>query len=101
MRHAINKNKPLTKVQQAVMARFENGQRLAIFETRRMSGDAIFWVIEEKDGWRIVEKALHPQLRRLFWDGKIDDSKVMRGEGLPLSRYTCTDDLHREGVIGF
>ena len=94
----------LTKTQQEVMNRFDEGQRIAIFQTRRQSGEALFWVRETSEGWIIVEKALYPQLRRLFWDGKIstqNTDQVVRGEGLNLNRYANTDDLHREGVIGY
>ena len=49
----------LTPVQQEVMKRFENGQKLVVLETNRRSGDEMFWCKkDEKSGlWRAEEKS--------------------------------------------
>jgi hypothetical protein len=98
------KTQKFTKVQAQVMARFDRGERLVIMPTNRMSGDAIFWVmIDEEDGvTRVIEKALYPQLRRLFWGGYIsrENGMILNHEELTFEEcdhYT----LHREGCIGF
>lgn len=96
--------KKLTKVQQWVMSRFDRGERLVFMPTNRMSGDAMFWVrVDEEEGIaRVIEKALYPQLRRLFWDKVVTEEN-----GLILDRATLKFDesdysiLHREGCIGF
>lgn len=97
------KTKKFTKVQEQVMARLKIGERLVFMPTRRMSGDAIFWVkIDEEDGIvRIIEKALYPQLRMLL--GRY----ISRENGMILNHDELTFDecdhytLHREGCIGF
>lgn len=66
MPYTFKRNKPLTKVQKAVMDRIESGDRLVFTE------NAIYWAREYKDGWSIVDRALYPQVRRLLWYGEID-----------------------------
>ena len=64
----LREKKPMTKVQKAVMARFDNGERLVF------KGDNIYWVKQYREGWCVSQKALYPQLRRLFWYGEIRES---------------------------
>lgn len=92
-----------TKVQQQVLKRFEDGQRLVFMPTNRASGDAIFWVRTSQDGIaRVIEKALYPQLRKLIWGGYISrrNGMILNSEDLVFEDadfYT----LHAEGCIGF
>jgi hypothetical protein len=88
----------MTKVQKEVMARFDKGERLIILPTRRASGDAIFWVRQYTEGWCIVEKALYPQLRLLFWYGEIGDAQMLPSD-TPIVGGTWY--LEREGVVGY
>lgn len=78
------------------MARFDNGDRLIILPTRRASGDAIFWARKYTEGWCIVEKALYPQLRLLFWYGEIGDAQMLPSD-TPIVGGKWY--LEREGVI--
>ena len=93
--------KKLTPVQQKVMKRFEDGEKLVILKTNRKSGDAIFWCEkDEKSGlWLATEKALYPQLRRLFWDKLITDDMFV--DASQIDKEYNQDELHAEGAIGF
>lgn len=92
-----------TKVQQQVLKRFEDGERLVFMPTNRASGDAIFGVRTSQDGIaRVIEKALYPQLRKLIWGGYISrrNGMILNSEDLVFEDadfYT----LHAEGCIGF
>ena len=101
-KNAPKKNAPkLTPVQKQVMKRFENGEKLVQLETNRMSGDVFFWCSFDKESglWYAKEKALYPQLRRLFWNHVITDEHFIKPEQLD-KEYNC-DELHRSGAIGF
>ena len=91
----------LTAVQQQVMDRFAAGQKLVVLETNRRSGDAMFWCEkDEKSGlWIAKEKALYPQLRRLFWDKKI--TKDMYVNASQIDKEYNQYELHASGAIGF
>lgn len=68
----------LTKVQKEVVRRFEEGYKLAILSTNRMTGDAYFWVSVNNEGYHEVkEKALYPQLRKLLSAHVIEDSDII------------------------
>lgn len=94
-------NKKLTPVQQTVMNRFANGEKLVILETNRMSGAVYFWCKKDINTgrWVAKEKALYPQLRRLFWDHMITEEMFVVANMIDkeYNRYK----LHREGAIGF
>ena len=99
-KEAPKKNAPkLTPVQNQVMARFEEGEKLVRLETNRMSGDVYFWCKKECGVWVAFEKALYPQLRRLFWSNTITDEHFISVD--QLDREYNADELHRCGVIGF
>lgn len=90
----------LTKVQKQVMARFESGDRLLTVETRRASGAVMFWVARRNDGqWYIQEKALYPQLRRLFWYGLITSEHFIQVGDLDLEHDGNMNWLTSEGCI--
>ena len=91
----------LTPVQKQVMKRFENGEKLVQLETNRMSGDVLFWCsFDEESGlWCATEKALYPQLRRLFWNHMITDENFIKPE--QLDKEYNFSELHRSGAIGF
>jgi hypothetical protein len=98
------KKEKLTKVQREVMNRFERGQRLVFMPTRRMSGDAIYWVSIWNNGLvNIDEKAMYPQLRRLIWTGKISTdnrNQVLNHEDIKFDESNFST-LHMDGCIGF
>lgn len=98
------KKEKLTKVQKEVMNRFERGQRLVFMPTRRMNGDAIYWVSIWNNGLaNIDEKAMYPQLRRLIWAGKISTDnrdQVLSHDDIKFDESNF-DTLHRDGCIGF
>ena len=48
--------KKLTPVQQKVMKRFEDGQKLAILPTNRKSGDAMFWCTKKRKKWIMASR---------------------------------------------
>lgn len=101
-KEAPKKNAPkLTPVQKQVMVRFDRGEKLVCLETNRMSGAVLFWCSEDKESglWYAKEKALYPQLRRLFWNHVITDEHFIKPEQLD-KEYNC-DELHRSGAIGF
>lgn len=91
----------LTPVQKQVMNRFENGEKLVQLETNRMSGAVLFWCSydEESGLWYATEKALYPQLRRLFWNHMITDEHFINHE--QLDKEYNFSELHRSGAIGF
>ena len=94
----LKRTTPLTKVQKQVLARIERGERLIFLPTNRASGDAIFWVVLTNEGWQIKEKALYPQLRKLFWYGEIGDDKILPKD-TPITGSAW--ELHYAGVIGY
>ncbi len=98
------KQKKFTKVQKQVMERFEQGQRLVFMPTRRMSGDAIYWVQIWDNGLvSIDERAKYPQLRQLIWSGDIstkNKEQVLNPEEIKFDESDFST-LHRDGCIGY
>ena len=92
------KTKKLTPVQQKVMNRFSNGEKLVCLPTRRLSGEEYFWCRLAPNGlYAITEKALYPQLRQLFWDKKITEE--MFADANLIDREYNESMLHYYGVI--
>ena len=93
--------KKFTPIQQKVMKRFENGQKLVILPTNRLSGDAMFWCEKDEESglWRAKEKALYPQLRRLFWDKMITEDMYV--DASQIDKEYNQYELHVSGAIGF
>lgn len=83
------------------MNRFEKGQKLAVLETNRMSGDAMFWCrLDESTGlWVAFEKALYPQLRKLFGTGLITEDMYVDISN--IDKECNRRELHAAGAIGF
>ena len=98
---AVELTKKLTPVQQEVMKRFENGQKLVILETNRMSGVARFWCEKDEESglWIAVERALYPQLRRLLWDKMITEDMYV--DASQIDKEWNQYELHASGAIGF
>ena len=101
MAKSFNRTRPLTKVQKEVMARFERGYRLITLPTRGANGWATFWVKEYNEGWCVEEKALYPQLRRLYWYGEIDDNNPEQVLPSDTQIVGGTWILEAAGVIGY
>lgn len=93
----------LTRVQKEVLMRFENGEKLLSMPTDRMSGNALFWVRQyDKDGkWYIKEKALYPQLRRLFLAHMITEENFIEPENLDFESGSNEEYLRREGALQY
>lgn len=90
----------LTAVQQQVMDRFANGEKLVVLQTNRKTGDITFWCEKGKRGlYQATEKALYPQIRRLIWSGLI--TKDMYVNASQIDKEYNQYELHASGVIGF
>ena len=99
------KIKKLTKVQKEVLARFENGEKIIRMTTDIMTGDALFRQKKYMEGnaekWEIKEKALYPQLRRLFWANLITKENYIKPEELDFESISNIEYLRREGALQF
>ena len=86
---------------------FSAGYKLVFLPTRRMSGDAIFWVKENENGSHtITDKAFYPRLKNLLWAEVINinnPSQVVSAESFRINEDDIRSrrELHEAGVIGY